>query len=103
MAVEVISTYTADDTLPVLSRNYDSGNTDITGWTITLRIERPGQPVLEKIAAIVDGPAGDFSFTFASGDLVKGDGQVAEIEYEPDTGGNFTEGDLIFNVAEELG
>ena len=101
-ATEVISTYTQGDTLPVLSRNYDAGVTDISGWTITLRVQRPSQPVLEKTASIDDGPAGDFSFTFVAGDLVEGDGQSAEIEFSTGSG-VFTQTNIIFNVAAELG
>ncbi len=47
MSVEVISTYTEGDTLPVMERNYDDGGTDITSWTITLHIKRPGVPALK--------------------------------------------------------
>jgi hypothetical protein len=103
MTTEVISAYTANDTRPLLERNYGDGETNITGWSITLRIKRPSQPVLSKLATIVDGPAGDFSFEFAAGDLVAGEGQEAEIEFDDNAGGVFTLADLQFNVREELG
>ncbi len=101
--IEVIDTYTAGDTRPVWSRNYDDGNTDITDWTITARIKRPGQPVLEKTATIDDGPAGDYSFTFDSGDLVAGQGQETEIEFDDGSGGIFTLANISFMVREQLG
>lgn len=100
--IEVISTYTAEDTLPVFTRNHQAGAVNITGWIITLRIRRPDQPVLEKVAAIVDGPAGDYSFTFVAGDLVEGQGQEAEEEFNTGSG-IFTEASLSFNVRGELG
>jgi hypothetical protein len=107
MATTEVIEYTADDTLPKLTRTYDGaetgGDPDITAWTIKLRIRRPSQPILEKTATITDGPNGAFEFEFTTGDLVEGDGQEAEIEFEPDTGGNFTRGDLLFNVRGQLG
>jgi len=102
MSVEVISTYTEGDTRPVLSRNYGSGSINITGWTITLTIDRIGVPLLTKTASIDDGPAGDFSFTFGVDDLVAGEGQAAQIRFDDGAGGVFTQKDIQFNVAERL-
>lgn len=102
-AIEVISTYTEGDTRPVLSRNYGAGTVDITDWTITLRIKRPDAPVLEKVASIDEGEDGDFSFTFAAGELIAGDGQEAEIEFDDGADGIFTQANIQFNVRKQLG
>jgi hypothetical protein len=115
MANEVIRTYTAGDTLPNLSRKVptSTGITDMSGGTIRLRIDRPnGVPLTKTITDAlgadghIDAPAASpptFFIIWLATDLIAGDGQRAEIEYENAAGSIATERDLFFNVGEALG
>lgn len=60
--------FTAGDRLPILKCIYKGIN--VTGFTITLHIGYK-EPLI-KPANITDGPAGEFQFEWAAGDLREG-------------------------------
>lgn len=97
--------YSVGDTAPPLLGTYvDSAGApiDITGWTITLHLRRPGATVLIKTATITNGPAGQFQVSWAAGDFVVGDDQLAEVQFV-DTGGDiFTAPKFLIDVDEEV-
>lgn len=57
----------------------DDNCTDLTGYTITLHIDRPSG-VLVKTAVPLEINQGRFKFTWELGDLEEGLGQLAEIQ-----------------------
>jgi len=102
-AVDIIDTYTDGDTLPPLVRTHLDGTTDITGWTITLRLRQPDGFVLERVASVTNGPVGEFTVTWQAGDLVGDDAlQEAEFRCVPGGGGQFTDGPIFFNVRKSV-
>lgn len=62
--------------------------TDLTGYTVKLRIQRPDDTILEKDAISVDYQAAfsKFKFVWDAGDLLGGCDQVCEVQFT-DTGG----------------
>lgn len=71
--------FTAGDRYPQI--NGALANTDISGWTITLVMQRPDpNPLLTISATISDGPGGVFTFPWGAGDLVEGFGQLTEVK-----------------------
>ena len=71
--------YTAGDRLPELICT-DDDCTDLTGYTITLHLERPDDSVLVKTAVPLEIDQGRFKFVWDAGDLIAGLGQLAEIQ-----------------------
>ena len=89
--IKNVARYTAGDTGPPLQMEYlDAAGVavDVSGWTITLHLRRPSPAtVLTKAMTITDGPNGLFEVTvWASGDLLEGADQLAEVQLV-DTGG----------------
>lgn len=115
MADELIRTYTEGDTAPNLVREVlaETAITDLTGYTVRLRIVRPDGIDIEKEITTapnadgeIDDPTGDppaFFFTFLATDLVAGNLQRAEIEYDDGSGAIATERNIFFNVGEAIG
>ncbi len=111
MASEIIRTYTAGDTLPTLVRTAPSSVGDLTGFTVRLRIFRPDG--VTRVKTITTTPSADgeiddptnrgFFISFIATDLIGGNAQRAEIEYDDGSGGITTEGDIFFDVADALG
>lgn len=93
-------TFTENDTQPDLTGVLAS--TDITGYTITLHLERPGTTVLTKTATITDGPNGAFSVSWSAGDLVTGCGQKCEIQFVDTGGGIVTSQKFLLDVDPEI-
>ncbi len=93
-------TYTADDTLPEMVCVLE--DTVLTGYTITMHLERPGTTVLDKTATDVDLANGKFKFVWAAGDLVAGYDQAASIEFDDGSGGVDTVSGLRINVEEVI-
>ncbi len=61
--------------------------TDITGYTITLKLKRPTpSTLLTKVAVITSAVNGEFEFQWAAADLVEGLGQLAEVETDDGSG-----------------
>lgn len=76
-------TWTEGDQLPEIGGVLE--DTDITGWTITLTLERPDSAVpavLTKTATIVDAVNGQFNIAWDATDLVAGVNQLAVLRFE---------------------
>ncbi len=113
MAKELIKKYTAGDTVPDFTRTAPTAQVpggDLTGFTVRLKIERPdGVTIVKEITTTLtaDGHIDDptnlkFFFRFVAADLIAGDLQDGEIEYDDGAGGISTERDLVFSVAPQL-
>lgn len=98
--------YTEGDTGPPLICEYlDATGTavDITGYTITLRVDSPNG-LVTKAAILTDPTNGIFRFgdPWVSTDLVEGYAQVAEIEFI-DTGAvKFTAPKFLIDVERRI-
>ena len=115
MAEELITTYTAGDSEPILRRTSEAVEIDdLTGYTIRLRIRRPdGIDLVKTITEVddpleghIDDPTAEppaFFFQFVESDLVAGGLQRAEIEFDDGAGGISTERDVFFNVGGQIG
>lgn len=115
MAEELIRTYTEGDTEPVLRReSADAGIAVLTGYTVRLRIRRPDGINLVKAITEADDPLNghidnptasppSFFFQFVATDLVPGNLQRAEIEFDNGSGGITTERNVFFSVGGQLG
>jgi hypothetical protein len=74
------TTFTAGDQLPEIVGQLKGIN--LTGYTITLHVQRPApSTVLIKTATVLDAALGKFKFTWGSGDLVEGSNQLCEIQF----------------------
>lgn len=103
MALEIVDTYTAGQTSPKYSRNFGAGLIDITGWTFTLEQRRADGSWNEVVGVIDDAAAGDYSFTFAAGDLIEGKNQETQIRVVKITTDTGTEviGPILFTVRDD--
>lgn len=98
--------YTENDTGPPLICTYtDSTGTaiDITGWTITLHVDRPTS-VLTVTATLSDPTNGIFQFgdPWGATDFVPGFGQVAEIQLVDLSGVIVTAPKFVIDVEREI-
>ena len=76
--------FTVGDLLPEIGGEFPF---DITGYTLTLHVERPKpHTVLRKTAIIDDAAKGLFHFAWSVGDLVAGLNQLCEIQYVDPSG-----------------
>lgn len=72
---------------------------DITGYTITLTLQRPTD-VLTKTAVITDATSGGFKFTWDNTDLVAGVNQLAVIQFANALGEKLTPDRFLIDVLE---
>jgi hypothetical protein len=93
--------FTAGDRLPELLFMDDDG-TNLTGYTITLHLERPNDTVLIKPVVPIDITQGRFKVTWEAGDLIAGLGQVAEIQFVTPGGLPETSEKFLIDVTREL-
>ncbi len=91
--------FIAGDVLPVIAVEYEEQ--DLSGHTITLRVQRPSD-VLEVPATAVDLGAGLFTFQWSAGNLVAGLGQVAEIRIVDPLGKQLTAPRFTIDVEKAL-
>lgn len=93
-------TYTEGDTLPQLECVLE--DTDLSGYTITLRLERPGTTALAKTATAVDLTKGQFKFVWTTTDLVAGHSQQMSIEFQSSGGALETVSGLLLDVEDRI-
>lgn len=93
--------YTEGDQLPKVTGFLEE--TDLTGYTVTLRLEQPDGTLVEKVATITDAPSGMFEFGWDATDLVAGLGQSAEVEFKDAATLQLTSHRFLIDVEEALG
>ena len=76
--------YTEGDTLPELGGFLS--NTDLTGYTVTLNMDRPDGTVLSRPATLTDPANGLFKIDWAATDLIAGTCQLTTLRFTSPSG-----------------
>lgn len=93
--------YAEGDQLPAITGFIEE--TDLTGYAVTLRLQRPDGSVVVKAGTLVDAASGMFSFAWAAGDLLAGAGQLAEVEFKDGSNQQLTSHKFTVDVEGALG
>jgi hypothetical protein len=75
--------FSAGDRLPELLGKVA---TDITGFTIELKLRQPDGTIVTRTHIAIDEPNGVFKFGWDTGDLVVGKSQLAKVEFTDPSG-----------------
>lgn len=95
----VVFQYVPGDNLPLLFGRHSE---DITGFTLTLRVEQPDTTVVSIVGVIDNAPTGDFHFGPFPGTFFVPGLQRAQIELTDGSGDSVTTTNMFINVTGEI-
>jgi len=99
-----MATFTTGDTSPALTGTCTSNGAavNITGATLALHLRKPSGTTVTKVASIVSGPAGTWSYTWVTGDLDEAGTWRVEVQVTFSGGAIQTFGPINFAVQPQL-